>query len=75
MFKAALGAVLFEMALCRLVATYPGTPLEAHLQGFVALLGAGLLLHHKAGAGFDDRDRDGQSVGIEDPGHAQFLAD
>ena len=74
-FKAALGAVLFEVPFFRLVALGQGRPVKAQLQGLVAVFGRGLFLHHKARTGFDDRDRHCQPVGVEDPGHAQFLAD
>ena len=52
-----------------------GDILVAQLHGLVAVLLNGLLLHHDAGTGLDDSDRDHLAVGIEDLAHANFLTD
>src|SRR5699024_1840000 len=52
-----------------------GNFLKSQLNGGVAVLFLGLLLHHGAGACLDDSDRDDLAGFIEDLGHAQLLAD
>src|SRR5699024_533555 len=47
----------------------------AQLNGVVAVLLLGLLLHHGAGARLDDGDRDDLAGFVEDLRHADLLAD
>jgi hypothetical protein len=47
---------------------------QTDLHGVVAVLLAGLLLHHEAGSGLDDRDRDERPVLGEHLGHPDLLA-
>ena len=49
--------------------------LEAQLNGLIAVLFGGLLLHHDARSGFNDGNRDDLAVGVEDLAHADLLAD
>ena len=48
---------------------------KAQLNSHIAVAFHRLLLHHGAGAGFHDRDRNDFAVLIEDLRHADFLAD
>ena len=47
----------------------------AELNGVVAVLLLGLLLHHGAGASLNNGDRDDLAVGVKDLRHADLLAD
>ena len=52
-----------------------GDFLKSQLNGGVAVLFLGLLLHHGAGARLNDGDRDDLAGFIEDLGHTHLLAD
>ena len=66
---------LLQVTLFRLGELPLGHVLEAQLHGVVAVLLLGLLLHHDAGACFDDSDRDDLTGFVKDLGHADLSAD
>ena len=68
-------AGLLQMAQFRLGELALGHVLEAQLNGVVAVLLHGLLLHHSAGARLNDGDRDDVARLVEDLRHADLLAD
>jgi hypothetical protein len=72
-FKAALGPVLFEVPFVRLVHLVKACRSKPICRARTVF--SRVFLHHKARTRFDDRDRHCQPVIVEDPGHAQFLAD
>ena len=66
---------LFQMAQLRLGELSFGHVVEAQLNGDVAVLLQGLLLHDDAGTGFDHGDGDRVAGFIENLGHTHFLSD
>ena len=68
-------AGLFKVALHGLVDLPLGQVLKAQLDGSVAVVFHSFLLHHGAGAGFDDGDRDHVALFVKDLGHADFFPD
>jgi len=68
-------AGLFQVALLGLGQFLLGNFFEAELDGLVAFLFLGHLLHDHARAGLDDGDRDDLARLVEDLRHADLLAD
>ena len=68
-------ADLLAVAQFGLVQLALGDFLKSQLDGGVAVLLLGLLLHHGAGARLNDGDRDDLAGFVEDLGHTQLLAD
>ena len=68
-------ASLLQMSQFRLGELALGHVLVAQLNGVVAVLLLGLLLHHSAGARLNDGDRDDAARFVEDLRHADLLAD
>ena len=70
-----LHASLGEVAQLGLVELALGDGLIAHLHGLITVVLDSLLLHHGAGAGFDDGHGDDLAVGVKDLRHADLFAD